>query len=397
MAQHDVVIIGGGTAGISVAARLRNEGVTDVAVIEPSTVHYYQPLWTLVGGGEANIDETVRPESSVMPKGVTWIRGAATGVDPDAQTVSLDNGETVGYQWLVVAAGIQLDWGKIPGLTETLGRNRVSSNYRYDLAPQTWEFIQATSSGTAVFTMPPGPIKCAGAPQKIAYLACDHWRRRGVLGNMDVHLILPTPGMFGIPEFAAGLKKAADRYGIKVHFESKLNSIDGDNHKAVISKLDGSEEETLDFTMAHITPPQSAPDWIKASPLADPESPFGYVNVDKHSLQSVNYPNIFGLGDCTNTPNSKTGAAVRKQAPTLVANLMAARKGAATAKQYDGYASCPLITAKGKCIMAEFNYNMERTPTFPVLDMTKERWDMYMVKKHALPRMYWDFMLKGRA
>ncbi|MEK9737655.1 MAG: FAD/NAD(P)-binding oxidoreductase [Candidatus Nanopelagicales bacterium] len=397
MAQHDVVIIGGGTAGITVAARLRNEGVTDVAVIEPATVHYYQPLWTLVGGGEANIDDTVRPESSVMPKGVTWIRGAATGVDPQAQTVSLDNGESVGYQWLVVAAGIQLDWDKIPGLTDTLGRNRVSSNYRYDLAPQTWDFIQATSSGTAVFTMPPGPIKCAGAPQKIAYLACDHWRRRGVLGNMDVHLILPTPGMFGVPEFAAGLVKVADRYGIKVHFESKLNSIDGDNHKAVISKLDGSEEETLDFTMAHITPPQSAPDWIKASPLADPESPFGYMNVDKHSLQSVNYPNVFGLGDCTNTPNSKTGAAVRKQAPTLVANLMATRKGAAAAKSYDGYASCPLITAKGKCIMAEFNYNLERTPTFPVLDMTKERWDMYMVKKHALPRMYWDFMLKGRA
>ena len=397
MAQHDVVIIGGGTAGITVAARLRNEGVTDVAVIEPSTVHYYQPLWTLVGGGEADIDSTVRPESSVMPKGVTWIRGAATGVDPEAQTVSLDNGETVGYQWLVVASGIQLDWGKIPGLTETLGRNRVSSNYRYDLAPQTWEFIQATSSGTALFTMPPGPIKCAGAPQKIAYLACDHWRRRGVLGNMDVHLILPTPGMFGIPEFAAGLKKAADRYGIKVHFESKLDSIDGDNHTAQISSLDGSNPETLEFTMAHITPPQSAPDWIKASPLADPASPFGYLNVDKHSLQSVNYPNVFGLGDCTNTPNSKTGAAVRKQAPTLVANLMAARKGAGTAKSYDGYASCPLITAKGKCIMAEFNYDMERTPTFPVLDMTKERWDMYMVKKHGLPRMYWDFMLKGRA
>ena len=397
MAQHDVVVIGGGTAGITAAARLRNAGVADVAIIEPSSVHYYQPLWTLVGGGEANIDSTVRPEASVIPKGATWIQGAATAVDPEAQTVTLDNGQSIGFQWLVVAAGIQLDWGKIPGLEATLGRNGVSSNYRYDLAPVTWRNIQATSSGTALFTMPPGPIKCAGAPQKIAYLAADHWRRQGVLGSMDIHLILPTPGMFGIPEFAEGLAKAAKRYGIKVHFESKLVSIDGDSHTAVISKLDGSEEEQLTFTMAHVTPPQSAPDWIKASPLADPESPFGYMGVDKHTLQSTNYPQIFGLGDCTTTPNSKTGAAVRKQAPTLVANLMAARKGAAAAKSYDGYASCPLITAKGKCIMAEFNYDMERTPTFPVLDMTKERWDMYMVKKHALPKMYWDFMLKGRA
>lgn len=397
MAHHDIVIIGGGSAGITTAARLRNAGVKDIAVIEPSSVHYYQPLWTLVGGGEADIDSTVRPESSVMPSGVQWIQASATGVDPDAQTVSLDNGDSVGFDWLVVASGIQLDWGKIPGLEATLGHNGVSSNYLYELAPVTWRNIQATSSGTALFTMPPGPIKCAGAPQKIAYLAADHWRRLGVLSRMDIHLILPTPGMFGIPEFAAGLKKAADRYGINVHFESKLVSIDGEGRKAVISKIDGSEEETLSFDMAHITPPQSAPDWIKASALADPESPFGYMNVGKHTLQSVNYPRIFGLGDCTNTPNSKTGAAVRKQSPTLVANLMAARKGAGPDKSYDGYASCPLITAKGKCIMAEFNYDMERTPTFPVLDMTKERRDMYLVKKHALPRMYWDFMLKGRA
>lgn len=397
MAQHDVVVIGGGTAGITAAARLRNAGIADVAIIEPSSVHYYQPLWTLVGGGEANIDSTVRPESSVIPKGATWIQAAATSVDPDARTVTLDNGQSVGFEWLVVAAGIQLDWGKIPGLEATLGRNGVSSNYRYDLAPVTWRNIQATSSGTALFTMPPGPIKCAGAPQKIAYLAADHWRRQGVLDRMDIHLVLPTPGMFGIPEFAEGLKKAAARYGIKVHFESKLASIDGDARKAVITDLEGGNEQVLEFAMAHVTPPQSAPDWIKASPLADPDSPFGYMAVDKHTLQSTKYPRIFGLGDCTTTPNSKTGAAVRKQAPTLVANLMAARKGAAAEKSYDGYASCPLITAKGKCIMAEFNYDMQRTPTFPVLDMTKERWDMYMVKKHALPKMYWDFMLKGRA
>lgn len=395
-ARHDVVVIGGGTAGITVAARLKRSGIHDIAIVEPSETHYYQPMWTLVGGGEASLAPTARPESSVIPKGTTWIKAAALGVDPEANTVQLSNGESVGYGWLVVASGIQLDWGKVPGLVDTLGRNNVSSNYRYDLAPKTWEAIKATTSGTAVFTQPAGPIKCAGAPQKIAYLACDHWQRTGVLKNIDVHLILPTPGMFGVPEFAEGLVKVAARYGVNVHFESQMTSIDGDAHQLQITKIPTGEVETMSFDMVHATPPQSAPDWIKASPLADPNSPFGYMEVDKFTLQHTRFPNIFGLGDCTNTPNSKTAAAVRKQAPVVAANLVAARASQQAAKKYTGYASCPLITAKGKCIMAEFDYDLKRTPTFP-MDMTKERWDMYMVKKHGLPVLYWNFMLKGVA
>lgn len=394
---HDVVIIGGGTAGITTAARLRKAGISDIAVIEPSDTHYYQPMWTLVGGGGAQIGPTARPESSVIPKGVEWIQDAASGVDPEAQEVVLISGDRVHYEWLVVASGIQLDWGKIPGLSEAIASNVVVSNYGFDLAPKTWDAIRTTTSGTAVFTMPPGPIKCAGAPQKIAYLAADYWRRAGVLDKMDIHLVLPTPGMFGVPEFAATLTKVAERYGITVHFETKVDRIDASARTITISPLNGGEPTTLPFDMAHVTPPQSAPDWIKASPLADPNNPFGYMAVDKHSLQSTEFPNVFGLGDCTNTPNSKTAAAVRKQSPTLVANLMAARDHKASIKSYDGYASCPLITAKGKCVMAEFNYNLERTPTFPVLDMTKERWDMYVVKKTGLPILYWNFMLKGAA
>lgn len=394
--RHDVVIIGGGTAGITVASRLKRAGITDIAIVEPSATHYYQPMWTLVGGGEAKIAPTARPEASVIPKGVIWIKASATGVDPDANTVHLSDGGSVGYSWLVVASGIQLDWRKVPGLVDTLGRNNVSSNYRFDLAPKTWEAIRATTSGTAVFTQPNGPIKCAGAPQKIAYLAADYWRRTGVLNDIDVHLVLPTPGMFGVPEFAAGLVKVCERYGITVHFESHLTGIDGDAHTLEVTKIPTGDVETLQFDMVHVTPPQSAPDWIKSSPLADPNSPFGYMEVDKFTLQHTRFANIFGLGDCTNTPNSKTAAAVRKQAPVLVENLVAARKAQQATKRYNGYASCPLITAKGKCIMAEFDYDLKRTPTFP-MDMTKERWDMYMVKKHGLPVLYWNFMLKGVA
>ena len=305
MAHHDVLIIGGGTAGISVAARLRKT-VTDVAIVDPADTHYYQPLWTLVGGGAARRETSERSQESVIPRGVTWIRDAATGFDPDHDKVLLAHGGEVTYDVLVVCPGIQLDWDRIPGVTDTLGKDGVSSNYTYDLAPKTWEFIDGTRSGTAVFTMPSGPIKCAGAPQKIAYLACDHWRRQGVLDDIDVHLVLPTPGMFGVKAFSDQLDEVVADYGIKVHFASELASVDAASQKATFEPVgDAGESFTLPYDVMHVTPHQSAPDLVKASPLAN-DTPAGYVDVDKHTHQHVRYPNVFALGDAGSTPNSKT-------------------------------------------------------------------------------------------
>ena len=396
MAHHDVLIIGGGTAGISVAARLRKT-VTDVAIVDPADTHYYQPLWALVGGGAARRETSERTQESVIPRGVTWIRDAATGFDPDHDKVLLAHGGEVTYDVLVVCPGIQLDWDRIPGVTDTLGKDGVSSNYTYDLAPKTWEFIDGTRSGTAVFTMPSGPIKCAGAPQKIAYLACDHWRRQGVLDDIDVHLVLPTPGMFGVKAFSDQLDEVVADYGIKVHFASELASVDAASQKATFEPVgDAGESFTLPYDVMHVTPHQSAPDWVKASPLAN-DTPAGYVDVDKHTHQHVRYPNVFALGDAGSTPNSKTGAAIRKQAPVVAANVTARLDGREPTQQYGGYASCPLTTSRSRMLLAEFDYSMEPTPSIPVIDTIKPRRDMWYLKKYGLPFLYWNLMLKGRA
>jgi sulfide:quinone oxidoreductase len=394
--RHRIVIIGGGTAGITVAARLRNAGEADIAVIEPSEEHYYQPLWTVVGGGLAKASETVRPEASVMPRGVKWIKARAQEIDPDAQQVTTEEGITVGYDYLVVCPGIQLDWDRVPGLTETLGRNGVSSNYTFELAPRTFEMIKDLTSGTAVFTMPSGPIKCAGAPQKIAYLACDYWQKKGVLKNIHAILVLPTPGMFGVPEFAKVLEEVAARYGIDVRFQSEMVEIDGAKREVVIKDNKEDKTYTVGYDFLHAVPPQSAPDWIKKSPISD-KTPTGYVEVDKFTHQHPTYHNIFSLGDAGNTPNSKTGAAIRKQAPVVVANLLAEMRHQSLPKQYDGYASCPLVTAQNKMLLAEFDYTLKPHPTFPVINTQKERYDMWLLKRYGLPFMYWNMMLKGRA
>lgn len=395
-AHHRVVIVGGGSAGISVASRLKKH-VDDIAVIDPSEKHYYQPLWTLVGGGCAKRETSERTEASVMPKGVTWIKDAASAFDPDNNAVETENGKVIGYDVLVVCPGIQLDWDKIPGVTETLGRNGVSSNYTYDLAPKTWEFIRNTTSGSAVFTMPSGPIKCAGAPQKIAYLAADYWRQQGVLDDIDVHLVLPTPRTFGVPVFADELDKVVADYGIKVHLKAELASVDGDAKKAGFVSMDeGGESFTLPYDVMHVVPHQSAPNWVKSSPLAN-DTPAGYVDVDKHTHQHVRYNNVFSLGDAGSTPNSKTGAAIRKQAPVVAANVLQQLEGKDPTKKYDGYASCPLTTSRSKMLLAEFDYSMEPAPSIPVINTKKPRRDMWFLKKYGLPALYWNLMLKGRA
>ncbi|SES32908.1 NAD(P)/FAD-dependent oxidoreductase [Actinokineospora terrae] len=381
-----VVIVGGGTAGITVAARLLRAGLREVTVVDPADTHHYQPLWTLVGGGRAPMRESARPQASVMPKGVTWVRRAAVSIDPEARHVRLDDGTDLHYDQVVVCPGIQLDWDAVPGMTESFA-GTASSNYSPDLAPRTWELIRGTRRGTAVFAMPSGPIKCAGAPQKIAYLAADHWREQGVLRDIDVHLVLPTPTLFGVPEFAEVLAGVVRRYGITAHFSSEVTEVRGD--EVVINGT-----TTLPYTMAHLVPPQSAPDWIKSGPLA---AASGYVDVDKHTLRHVRYPEVFALGDAGSTPNSKTGAAIREQAPVLVANLLAARRGAEPTARYGGYASCPLTTARRRMLLAEFDYTMRPTPSIPMINTIRERADMWYLKRHGLPFLYWNLMLRGRA
>ena len=306
-----------------------------------------------------------------------------------------ESGKTIGYDVLVVCPGIQLDWNKIPGVSATLGENGVSSNYTFELAPRTWDFIRDTTSGSAVFTMPGGPIKCAGAPQKIAYLACDFWREQGVLDNIDVHLILPTPRTFGVPVFADELDKVVADYGINLHLSSELESVDPDGKNAHFKSMkDDGASFDLPYDVMHVVPHQSAPDWVKSSPLAN-DTPAGYVDVDKFTHQHVRYNNVFSLGDAGSTPNSKTGAAIRKQAPVVAANVLLQLEGNDPTEKYDGYASCPLTTSRSKMLLAEFDYSMEPAPSIPIINTKKPRRDMWYLKKYGLPFLYWNLMLKG--
>jgi sulfide:quinone oxidoreductase len=396
MGHHQVLIVGGGAGGITVAARLKRfRPSLDVAILEPSGEHYYQPGWTLVGGGVFTMEQTRRQEADLIPAGVTWIREAVAGFDPDHNSVSTSGGQTLTYDALVVATGLKLNWEAIQGLPEALGQGGVCSNYSKDFAPYTWECIQNFKGGNAVFTCPPMPIKCPGAPQKIAYMADDAIKRDpAVAASSKVIYATATPGIFGIPTYAAPLREVVARKGIDARYNHTLIEVRPESREAVfkVSK-EGEEprEEVINYTLLHVTPPMAAPDVVSQSPLA---AASGFVEVDQHSMQHVRYPNVFAVGDVSGMPNSKTAAAVRGQAPALVTNLLAQLDGGKGDGSYNGYSCCPLITGYGKTIMAEFNYDAQPEPSFP-LDPTKERWSMWVMKTTILPWVYWNRMLKG--
>ncbi len=391
--HYEVLIIGGGTAGITLAAQLqRAANPPTMAIVDPADVHYYQPIWTLVGGGVFDKEVSGRPMESLIPDGVTWIRDAAAGFMPESNAVELRSGATVTYDQLVVAAGIQIDWGKIKGLKESLGKDGVASNYSYESVDATWKAIQATKRGNAIFTFPSTPIKCAGAPQKIMWLAEEAFRRQGVREQVEVIYAVPGGAIFGIPRYAAPLQKLADERGVKMELKRNLIEIRAKSREAVFESTGDGKELVLKYEMIHVTPPQSAPDFIKQSPLANAA---GWVDVDKFTTQHNKYKNVFSIGDSSSLPCSKTGAAIRKQAPVCVENILAVRAGKQPSAKYNGYASCPLVTGYGKLILAEFGYDGKIMETFP-FPQNQERYSMYAMKAYALPAAYWHGMLRGR-
>ena len=398
-AKFDVVIVGAGAGGISVASSLKaRKPDLDIALIDPADIHYYQPGWTMVGGGVFDAAVTARTMGELIPRGVHWIKSAVAAFEPANNAVILDGCRVVKYDRLIVSPGLKLDWGRIEGLVETLGRNGVTSNYRYDLAPYTWELVQGLKSGRAIFSQPPMPIKCAGAPQKAMYLSADAWLRRRVLKDIEIQFNNAGGVLFGVKDYVPALEGYVAKYGIKTNFFHTLIAVDGPGRTATfrVARPDSEPETvTTDFDMLHVVPPQVAPDFIRVSPLADAA---GWVDVDQNTLRHKSFDNIWSLGDVMNAPNAKTAAAARMQAPVVAQNVADDIDGKGPTSSYNGYGSCPLTVERGKIVLAEFGYGGVLLPSFPkfVIDGTKPSRAAWLLKEKLLPPVYWKGMLRGK-
>lgn len=231
------------------------------------------------------------------------------------------------------------------------------------------------------------------------YLACDYWRKQGILDKCEVHYLSGAGVIFDIKEYADTLTEVLRNANVKTHFGVNVTEIDGPHKTVYYEEKDANGlvcRKELNFDMCHAVPPQSAPDFIKKSPLADPNNPFGYVEVNKLTMQHSRFANVFALGDCTNSPCKKTGAAIRKQAPVVVTNVLALLASQQVVCEYDGYSACPIPTHYGKLMLAEFDYSNTPKMTFP-FDQTKPWWSMWILKTKILPWLYWNQILKGSA
>ena len=432
--HHQVLIIGGGTAGIMVASQmLESNPKMDIGLFEPAKTHYYQPAWTLVGANTYDFDKTGRPMSSVMPKGVNWIKEFVGGFDPKNNKVTTTDGNEFTYDYLVVAPGLRMAPELVEGLTEAMDKGVICSNYTNP--KHTWEVLKNFKGGAALFTQPTTPIKCGGAPQKIMYLAEDHFVKSGVRKKTNVVFATAGSVIFGVKPIAETLMKVIDRKDINLRFHHKLVAVDGEkqiawyelakdvtaggcvvmsgeneglsidesiqyNYKDVKVTKEGNRFG-IHFDMMHLAPPQAAPKFIADSELSNDA---GWLTVDDKTMQHTKFDNVFGLGDVAQLPTAKTGAAIRKQVPVVVENILHLIKDNALAnKEYDGYSSCPLVTGYGKMVLAEFVYGSKFQPDpklkqFPLMigDSSKEHWRLWILKKYLLPYLYWNKMMKGK-
>jgi len=433
-AKGKILIVGGGLSGMATAAGLTHAlSNPDITILEPNELSTsYQPGQTLVGGGVWTKEQVVYKRDDFLPDGVTLIKEQAVEFNPDSNTVKTSGGKTIKYDYLIIAAGLKLDFSKIEGLgidqsitstgdhspvSKVIGQNGLASIYFQQGSEDTWKemqkFIAEAKSGKKVkgiFTHPNTPIKCGGAPKKIMYLADARLREAGARENAELTFYPNGSNMFGVKEYHDAIVNQFEARDMKWNYRHNLVAVDPEKKIATFNRhweekgewdedleeysvVPRSEKVEMPYDFMHITPPQVAPEEIANSPLGSGK---GWVPVKKETLQHVKYPNVFALGDIVAVPMGKTGGSARKQYKVVIENLIAVMEGREPKAEYDGYTVCPLITSLSTIMLAEFNWTGKPTPSFP-LDPTQERWIWWLLKVYGLKPMTQYGMLSGRA
>ncbi|WP_299443217.1 FAD/NAD(P)-binding oxidoreductase [uncultured Phycicoccus sp.] len=390
MEHHDVLIVGGGNAGISLAARLLRDGAQDVAIVESESVHRYRPLLNYVGAGEASMALLERPAASVMPDGATWIQAVVESVDPGGPSVLLRDGRRVGCARLVVCPGLEEDWDATPGLVEAYAAGWAGSTFVVETAPRVWPALRDLAGGRVVFTMPPEPAPCSATALKPLFMACDHWRRAGVLDDLDVHLVLPGSSPIGVPRADALLERTLASYGVQVLRDARVSSVGA---RRVSVTTPAGDQHLDDLRYAHVVPHYHAPRWVAESDLAG-ASAAGLVDVDPATLRHPRHGAVWSLGDVADLGIKPSGGALRKQVAVLTQNMAAADAGVFA--RYDGYTVMPITVARHRLMLVEIDRDGRPAPTVPFPDLVRPRRATWWVDRYALPQTYFRRILRGK-
>jgi len=399
-----IVIAGSGFGGLAVANRLSAslDGAR-ITIVDAKTEHNYQPGYTLVATGIWPMAKVRSENASFVPPGVEWVQEAVAAFDPQANQVETIGGRKIGYDYLVVATGVHLDYAQIEGMdVSAIGSNGLGSVYAGPReAAATWAAMDAfrAEGGDAVMTLPSTPLKCAGAPLKMTFMVADRLRQAGTRERSTIrfHTALPTDTVFGVKVVNDNVLARWKALGIATEYLSRLVAVDPGARRAVFASPEGERTE-LAYDFLHVVPPMRAVDAVKNSELAWKEGPFaagGWLEVDKDTLRHRRFPNVFGIGDINGTPRGKTAATVKKSAPIVAGHLVDLVAGREPGQRFDGYTSCPLLVREGSAMLIEFDYDGRLTPTLPLVDPLQESWFAWVMKTRMLEPAY-RAVLHGR-
>ena len=404
LAKAKVVIVGGGTAGITLAAYLQDMlRYDDITIIEPNNDHHYQPGYTMIAGGVFTAEEVVKPTKDLIPSQVKWIQDTVAEVNAENNCVMTQKNGKITYDFLVLAPGCQLNFNEIEGVSrDELGKGDVHCIYDYKGAQAMRDAMQKLperKQGKLLFMTTHTKLKCGGAPKKVMLMTEHLLRQQAVRERFNFTYFTPEAQIMKPAIFGDRLVQIFKERNIPVQYKHRLLGVDVAGKKATFeAEKEGGKKEriTEEFDLLHFVPPMSSPDFVRKSSLADDSNASGWIKVDKETLVHAKYKNIISLGDASNLPTSKTGAAIRKQAAVAAGNLVCLMEQKSPQLKYDGYTACPIVTEYGKVLMCEFGYDQKLMPTIPWLDPGIEREMWWQVKKNVLKPMYFYGMLKGR-
>ncbi len=384
-----MLIVGGGNAGISLAARLVRDGAQDVAVVESESVHRYRPLLNYVGAGEATMASLERRAATVMPDGCTWIQDRVLAVDADGPSVLTRDGRRIACTTLVICPGLEEDWDATPGLVEAYAAGWAGSTFVVESAPRVWPALRDLAGGRVVFTMPPEPAPCGATALKPLFMACDHWRRSGVLQDLEVHLVLPGQSPLGVPRADGLLEQTLASYGVHVLREARITHLDA--RRITVTTPEG-DQELDDLAYAHVVPTYRAPRWVAESDLAG-AGEAGLVDVDPSTLRHRRHRAVWSIGDVADLGIRPSGGALRKQVAVLAHNIGA---DAGPFERYDGYTVMPITVARHQLMLVEVDRSGQPAPTVPFPDLVRPRRATWWVDRYALPVTYFRRILRGK-
>ena len=390
--RHDVVVVGAGNAGASVAGRLRRDGCRDVALVEPKDVHHYRPLLSYVAGGQATLDDLTRPQDDVVPAGVRRYADRVVGVDAQRSVVHLAGGGTLEYGDLVLCPGSQVDWDAVPGAREAVATPHASTSYLPEHAPEAWDMLSTLRHGRVVVWISDRHVPCAPVGLKPLLLAAGRWRRTGALEDVDVEVLVEGDALAGLPRADAELRDALARVGARVRTGVTVERVFPEARSLLLRSGDG--EDAVDYDAFFLVPPHRAPAWVAASGLADAASD-GFVAVDPQTLQHRTFPRVWALGDVATLDTSSSGGGLRRQAPVVARNIQARRTGRPF-RRYDGYTVAPVTTTRSRLLLAEHDRDGIARPTLPFPDLVRPRWSLWFFDRYLEPPIYWRRLTQGK-